>query len=448
MIGFHEERFPEDVSWGSEGGPVYKTQVFQSYRGYEKRNVDWSQPMMEFNVAYGIRTDDQIVRVINFFNARQGMQFGFRYKNWCNFRITDAPIATGDGFSKRLPMFKFYGFPPNRHYKRLKKIVRGSVRGVQAGAEPLTEGVDFIIDYDSGEIVLNFAIGYGVPIYAQNLEFDEPVRFDVDGLQSIIDAYNNSNLNNLPLVSIRGTFTAGSVFSPDNSERGTEDPYFGRTFLIMNFDDVGDPTTTIDQSVIQSPVEMSGTARLTQTAYRHGSGSLSLGATGLVTIGGSPYDLSTTPFTIEFFARRPTEGALVQPIIGRWTPAQGKSYLLRYRMATQRLELVVSSDGLSNERVVLSHPWESYPGNFDYVSVDRLASGWFVLRVNGVVKQTTRDLLPIHIGTSPLTIGNYLGLQANEGPFQGLIDSMRITVGQVRHDSFDKVAIPNTYATA
>lgn len=445
MIGFHEVRFPEDVSWGSRGGPVYKTQVYTSHRGYEKRNVDWSQPMMQFNAAYGIKTDQHIINVINFFNARQGKLFGFRYKNWSNYNIVEGPIATGDGFSKRLPMWKFYGFPGARHYKRLRKIVRGSVRGVMVASDPMVEGVDFRIDYDSGEIVFNTPVGYGVPVRALNLEFDEPVRFEEDSVENVIDAYNNNALNKLDLVSIRGDFSAGSAFSPDRSEGGAPDPYYGRTFLLLNFDGNTGDTTAQDFSIIQNPITFNGNARLTTEAFRHGNAAFSAGSNGYASTGGTPYAFGDLPFTIELFATQPIEGELRQPIIALWeAPTSQRSWMLRYALDTKRIELVASNDGMA-ERIIFSFPWETTRGHFDHISVDRLVSDWWVLRINGQVKRTAKDTNPLHSSTAPLTVGNVTSPQAGEGAFQGLIDSVRITSGYSRYNGFSNTSIPMPY---
>lgn len=447
MIGFHEIRFPEDVSWGSSGGPVYKTQVFTSHRGYEKRNIDWSQPMMEFNVAYGVRRDEQIERVIAFFNARQGKLFGFRYKNWCNYAIKNGPIAVGDGESRRLPLYKFYGFVGSRHYKRLYKIVRGSVSGVIAGSEPVVEGTDFQIDYDSGEIVFNDPLGYGVTVTAVNLEFDEPVRFDEDNIENVIEAYNNNSLNTLTLVGVRGTFTEGSVFSPNLVEYGQYDPDFNSVTLLLNFDGQ-QVSSTYDQSNLHNAVTFVGTAAVDTAVYRHGGGSLALRATGRLDVDGAGQDLSTNPFTIEVFAQRPRTGELYQPIVARWAATSlEKSYLLRYNMLRQRIELLVSEDG-TGDRIVLSHPWEFNFDYFDYLRVDRTASGWWVLRINGDAKNVVKDVDPVYAGTADCTIGAVSEPPADYGPFQGHIDSIRITSGVARSVTADKVDIPTPNARA
>jgi uncharacterized protein (TIGR02217 family) len=448
MIGFHEVRFPEDVSWGSSGGPVYKTQVFTSHRGYEKRNVDWSQPMMKFNAANGVKTDAQILGIIDFFNARQGMLFGFRYKNWCNYQIINAPIATGDGASYRLPMWKFYGFPGARHYKRLRKIVRGSVTGVQLGHLPVVEGVDFRIDYDSGEIVTNLPVGYGIPVRAATLEFDEPVRFDEDSIENVIAQFNNNNLNKLDLISIRGDFSAGSAFSPNLADTGTPDAQYGRTYLLLNFDGVNGDTASTDQSVLRNSLTFHNSAKIATDSFRHGNASAFFGPNGYISTGGSPYQFSGLSFTVEGFAQRPLEGELLQPIVALWDETtDDRSWMLRYNMTNRRIEFLASATG-TDSRVVLSHPWETATGHYDHFSVDHLSSGWYVLRINGKVKQTTRDRVAIARTNVPLTVGRVAWPQGTEGSFQGRLDSLRITHGVSRYEGFLDVDIPVPYSVA
>lgn len=446
MSSFHEVRFPEDVSWGSSGGPMFKTQVFESFRGYEQRNVDWSQPLMQFNVAYGIKTDVQMLSVLRFFNARRGRAFGFRYKNWANYRIQNAPIATGDGSSTRLPLWKFYGFPGARQYKRLRKIVRGSVTGVGiAAVGSLVEGEDYHINYDEGEIAFNDPIGYAVPIYASNLEFDEPVRFDEDNIQAVIDGYNNQSLTDFSLIGVKSGFTTGSVFAPDEDASGN-DTFYENVRLILNFDDVSTLTTTVDQSELALPVTFNGAATLTTDAFQHGSGSLELGTAGYLSLSGTPFDLSTTPFSIEVFATRPSDGEAEQTIIAKWDEgASDRCWTLRYKSATQLLQFVISTDG-SDETVILNYPWaDAESGAFDYITVDRTSAGWYLLRINGLLVQRVRNNTTMNDASTDLVIGSYASPDTGQGAFQGNIDSVRFTVGRCRNPAFDNTEIPSVY---
>ena len=445
MIGFHNVRFPEDISWGSSGGPEFKTQIFESFRGYEKRNVDWCQPLMQFNVAYGVKKDVQMLSLLNFFNARQGRAYGFRYKNWGNYRIRNAPIATGDGLNTRLPLWKFYGFSGSRQYKRLRKIVDNSVSGVGIGAVGgLTEGVDYNIDYETGEIALNNPPGYGVPVYG-SLEFDEPVRFDVDSIQVVIDQFNSNSLSSLPLIGVKSGFQSGSIFAPDQDATGNDD-FYDSVRLILNFDDTATPTATVDQSELAIPIVFNGDATLSTEDYKHGRGSLDLNDTGYLSMTGDPFTVTNLPFTIELFAQQPTTGADQQTLFAKWDEGgSNRCYTLRYVRATRQLQFVVSTDGVA-ETILLNYPWTTgQEGDFDYITIDRLPSGWFVLRVNGAVQQSAKSNVVINDAAVAATVGGLTTFASGQGPYQGLMDSVRVTIGRNRHPAFETVDLPAPY---
>jgi len=446
MIGFHNVRFPEDVSWRSSGGPQFKTQVFESFRGFEKRNIDWDQPLMRFNVAYGVKTDVQVLNLFSFFNARQGRAHGFRYKNWANCRIQNGAIATGDGLSTRLPMWKFYGFQGARMYKRLRKIVPGSVTNVGvASIGGLVEGTDYNIDYDSGEIALNFAPGYGVPVFAETLEFDEAVRFDSDSLQSVIDGFNTQSLTDIPLIGVKSGFTSGSIFAPNDVASG-DDAFYNSVRLILNFDDTDDLSTTIDQSELGMPVVLNNDATLSENSFKHGNGSFNPGASGNIQIGGDPYNVRSLPFSVEAFIQQSLSGSAVQNIIGKWDETGStRCWTLRYVLATRQLQFVITEDG-STENVVLNFPWTTaQQGTYDYITVDRTPAGWYVMRINGVVVQRAQTNVLVFDTNTPLTVGGLNNLGANQSPYQGLMDSIRVTIGRVRNNSFENIDVPAPY---
>ena len=116
-MAFHEERFPVDISYGSQGGPIRKTNIVQLDSGYEHRNTNWQHSKRRYNVNYGIKTYNQIHTVIEFWEARMGPLYGFRYKDWADFKScaptlsitnTDQTIATGDGTTTVFQLIKTY----------------------------------------------------------------------------------------------------------------------------------------------------------------------------------------------------------------------------------------------------------------------------------------------------------------------------------------------------
>ena len=97
MSGFHEVRFPDNIAYGATGGPEFATTVVATGSGHEKRNVNWSEARGRWDVASGLKKQAQIDELIAFFRARRGKAYGFRFKDWTDYKATGQLLGTGDG---------------------------------------------------------------------------------------------------------------------------------------------------------------------------------------------------------------------------------------------------------------------------------------------------------------------------------------------------------------
>lgn len=83
---FHEIRFPEDISYGSTGGPEFSTNIIETNNGSEYRRINLSYPRNKYNVMYNTKSKDQLVRLIHFFYIHKGKAIGFRFKDWLDYK--------------------------------------------------------------------------------------------------------------------------------------------------------------------------------------------------------------------------------------------------------------------------------------------------------------------------------------------------------------------------
>lgn len=199
-IGFHEVRFPEDISFGSTGGPCYSTDITSMKNGTEQRNINFTQPRCKYNVALGVKTEAQMAEVIKFFHARKGRGFGFRYKDWSDYRLEHELIAMGDGQKNKFQIIKTYTSGGFSTVRQIKKPVSGTIKvyldSVQA------EG--WVCDYTTGIVTFTTPPESGKGIYCTG-EFDVPVRFDTDEMNVGIQAGDYFNWTSIPLVELRGS---------------------------------------------------------------------------------------------------------------------------------------------------------------------------------------------------------------------------------------------------
>lgn len=204
---FHEIRFPTAIAFHSHGGPERKTEIVTLGSGYEERNGVWAASRRRYDVGYGVRSLDDIHTVIGFFEARMGRLYGFRFKDFLDFKsaapshaITplDQAIGTGDGKTKAFALTKTYSSGPARFSRSITKPVAGTVRVAVAG----TEQSGFSLDATSGLITFTAAPPSGAAITA-GFEFDVPVRFDSDSLSINLAGFQAGEIPAIKMVEIR-----------------------------------------------------------------------------------------------------------------------------------------------------------------------------------------------------------------------------------------------------
>nr|CAX84099.1 uncharacterized protein [uncultured bacterium] len=134
---FHEVRFPDDIAYGASGGPEYATDVVATASGFEQRNVRWTQARGKWDVASGIKKRAQMDTLIAFFRARKGRAYGFRFKDWTDYKAVNQSIGTGNGSAATFQLVKAYSSGGISETRRITKPVAGTV-AVFVSAVPQT----------------------------------------------------------------------------------------------------------------------------------------------------------------------------------------------------------------------------------------------------------------------------------------------------------------------
>ncbi len=197
-MSFLEIRFPDDIAYGSTGGPGFRTEIVQTDSGAEYRNIRWGQARAEYNVAYGVRDADQLTSLIAMFRVVHGRAHGFRYKDWDDYQADGDLIGTGDNSEKNFQLIKSYTYGSYTVYRTVKKPVAGTTRIYLDGVEQLS---GWSIVTTTGIVTFVSAPGVGVLITA-DFEFDVPVRFDIDRLSVNLDDYGLRSAMNVPLIEV------------------------------------------------------------------------------------------------------------------------------------------------------------------------------------------------------------------------------------------------------
>lgn len=160
MASFYEVRFPDDLAYLARGGREFKTFITEQENGFEQRNQVQSATRGRWNISGGLLTKDTvgplgIFNLINFHNAMRGRLYGFRFKDFQDFKATQSTGLIGNGSGtgyQDYQLRKKYTVGDAKYIADIKKPVDGTVKLYCNGEEIAFN--KYNIDYSKG--IVNF----------------------------------------------------------------------------------------------------------------------------------------------------------------------------------------------------------------------------------------------------------------------------------------------------
>jgi len=203
MSGFHEVAFPARLAFGSGAGIERRTEITTLASGYERRISPWALGRRRYLIGAGTRPLADIAELLDFFEAREGQLYGFRFRDFADCKscaVNAAPgpldqvLGAGDGVTADFPLRKAYGAV----WRGIVKPVDGSVRVAVGGVETKA----FTCDAATG--MLHFAAppAAGAAVTA-GFQFDTPVRFDSDRIEMTLESFDAGRLSAVAMIEIR-----------------------------------------------------------------------------------------------------------------------------------------------------------------------------------------------------------------------------------------------------
>ncbi|QCO54610.1 TIGR02217 family protein [Pseudorhodobacter turbinis] len=209
-MGFHEIRFPANLSFGSVGGPERRTEIVTLANGFEERNSLWAHSRRRYDAGVSLRSLDDVESLIAFYEARRGQLYGFRWKDWSDYKsclpskqptAMDQSIGLGDGTRRTFQLTKTYVSGGQSYSRPVVKPVLGTVL-VAISGDPKVETIEFFVDVTTGVVSFPTPPDEGVRITA-GFEFDVPVRFDTDAVQTSVSSFKAGDMPSVPVVEVR-----------------------------------------------------------------------------------------------------------------------------------------------------------------------------------------------------------------------------------------------------
>lgn len=172
--------FPDTLSLGSHGGPLFRTQVVAARSGAEQRNQAWSQPLAVYEV--GLVTQEALATnaLRRFFRSiAMGRRHGFRLLDRLPGEATGfwEVLGVGDGVTTAYQLVKHY---PVGGYETVRTITKPAPGTTRIRLDTPETGA-FTVDTTTGMVTMTSAPAVDVTVRAW-FQFHVPVRFDTDHL--------------------------------------------------------------------------------------------------------------------------------------------------------------------------------------------------------------------------------------------------------------------------
>ena len=204
MQSFDDIPFPLEIGREAMATAEFSTNIVTTLSGREQRNSGWSDARLSYDVGPGVRSEEELSRLLAFFRARRGAAIGFRFGDPFDFSshdmtgepmMLDQILGAGDGVRTAFPLVKNYGDAVQ--IRRITRPRAGSVsvaiNGVVAEDWTLT---------DFGIIAFSTAPADGAVVTAGYL-FDVPVRFAEDRLEVSRATFGAGDMPSVPLVELK-----------------------------------------------------------------------------------------------------------------------------------------------------------------------------------------------------------------------------------------------------
>ena len=207
MQAFDDVSFPIAIGAQASVLAEFSTAIVTSQSGAEQRSPDWDNARLRYDAGPGVRGEDDVRALIDFYRARRGPAIGFRFRDPIDASsaagggapsATDQMLGSGDGVRTDFALIKTYGAAAGAPVRRISRPVAGSML-VSVGGVVQPSGWSLL---PGGTISFAVPPVSGAEVRAGYL-FDVPVRFAEDRLEVSRATYLAGEIASVPLVEVR-----------------------------------------------------------------------------------------------------------------------------------------------------------------------------------------------------------------------------------------------------
>jgi uncharacterized protein (TIGR02217 family) len=176
--------FPSQLAFGVQCRPGWLTTIAASVGGFEDRNQQWEDSRHSYDASAAVQTGTHYKALLNHFHMARGRLHTWGLKDPVDHRVEASQGIVADT-TENSPLgkqlYKRYGSGSFRYDRRISRPINGTILVYENGTLR-TEGVDYTLDYSSGEMFSAMAVA----TITWSGKFYTPCRYDTDDLPAAV----------------------------------------------------------------------------------------------------------------------------------------------------------------------------------------------------------------------------------------------------------------------
>lgn len=175
--------FPEYISYLSQSGESWSTQVVRTAAGFEIRNSYYSNPLRTFTTNIDDVRDSDMAEVKDFFQSMRGRLYSFRFRDWTDY------LWRQDGETDAVT-FETYRGPGN--YQLTKTYATGVYFYKKPIKLPRVQGQNPApgVSYDSNHPAQNFELYIDDTLLTKDIDYTVSTTTGIINIPSAITGTN------------------------------------------------------------------------------------------------------------------------------------------------------------------------------------------------------------------------------------------------------------------
>lgn len=196
---FYNIRFPENMSLEFKKTVNFSTEVNTTKNLTEQRIKLSNYCYNVYEINYRNLTNEELNKIVSFFNIVNGRYLSFRFKDWLDYKTTNQIIGTYFD-SNKFQLVKSYFIDSNLDKNYTKVITKPVENTVKIYVNNI-QITNFLIDYSTGILTIQSQLNEN-DIITADFEFDTHVRFFSDSLSIKNKTKNISDIEELKIMEI------------------------------------------------------------------------------------------------------------------------------------------------------------------------------------------------------------------------------------------------------